>query len=91
MDVVKALAGIPETKVVLIGTYELLNLLNLSGQLSRRGIEIHFMRYGTSDEDIKAFQSILWEFQRHLPLMIEPNLVRHWEYYYVHASAVSAP
>jgi hypothetical protein len=69
----------------MIGTYELMALRNLSGQLSRRSIDIHLPRYGTSKEDIKNFQSVLWTFQKHLPLLIEPNLMKHWEYCYVHS------
>jgi hypothetical protein len=30
---------------ILIGTYELLNFRNLSGQASRRGLDLHFPRY----------------------------------------------
>jgi len=35
-----------QTKIVhvLLGTYELLALRNLSGQLSRRSLDIHFCR-----------------------------------------------
>jgi hypothetical protein len=69
----------------MIGTYELLALRNLSGQLSRRSIDIHFPRYGTSMEDIKSFQDVLWSFQKRLPLLVEPNLMKHWEYCYVHS------
>ena len=85
MDVVKALASCSPTRLVLIGTYELLNLRDLSGQLSRRRIDIHFKRYRRGDTDIKSFQSVLWNFQRHLPLMVEPALMKHWEYCYIHS------
>ncbi|MDH3674030.1 MAG: ATP-binding protein [Anaerolineae bacterium] len=83
MDVLKSLASLTQTVHVLIGTYELLNLLRLSAQLSRRSIEIHFPRYqpGTV-QDIKAFTNILWTFQQHLPLAEVPDLVGRYDYFY---------
>jgi len=84
MDLLKSLASKSQTLLVLLGTYELLNFRNLSGQLSRRSIDLHFRRYGTSTADLKAFHSVLWAFQRHLPLVVEPELMKHWEYCYAH-------
>lgn len=68
-----------------MGTYDLLPLRNLSGQLSRRSIDIHFPRYGTSTQDLQAFKNTLLTFQAHLPLLIEPALLKYWEYCYVHS------
>lgn len=85
MDVLKSLASKSQTTLVLLGTYELLNFRNLSGQLSRRSLDLHFRRYGTGVEDLKAFHSVLWAFQRHLPLAVEPELMKHWEYCYAHS------
>jgi energy-coupling factor transporter ATP-binding protein EcfA2 len=83
MDVIKSLASLTQTIHVLIGTYELLNLLRLSAQLSRRSIEIHFPRYRPDQEqDIQAFNNILWTFQRHLPLAKEADLIGHYDYFY---------
>jgi hypothetical protein len=68
---------------VLVGTYDLLGLLNLSAQLSRRSIEIHFPRYHADQpEDLKEFKKLLRTFQRFLPLIEEPNLVGHYDYFY---------
>jgi hypothetical protein len=68
---------------VLIGTYELLGLTNLSAQLSRRSVEIHCGRYcATLDKDRLAFKSVLLTFQRHLPVSEEPDLVGLWERLY---------
>src|SRR5262249_1007216 len=83
MDVLKSLANQTGSLLVLIGTYELLTLQGLSGQLSRRSVSVHFPRYGSGAEDLKAFQSVLYGFQRRLPVMEEPDLLRHWEYCYV--------
>lgn len=82
MDVIKTIASFVFSKLVLIGPYELLKFRNLSGQLSRRSLDIHFGRYRTDEESIKAFQSVILTFQRHIPLEIEPDFVDHWEYLY---------
>lgn len=83
MDTLKSLAAMTGTIHVLIGTYELLGLADLSAQLSRRSLEIHFPRYALERaEDRLAFQSVLLTFQRHLPLSEEPDLTGHCEYFY---------
>lgn len=83
LDALKSLSNQTGILIVLLGTYELLVFRNLSAQLSRRSIDIHFQRYGLdSEQDIHAFQSILLTFQHHLPLREEPNLINHWEYFY---------
>jgi AAA domain len=83
MDTLKSLAALTGTMHVLIGTYELLGLTNLSAQLSRRSVEIHFGRYlADVDRDRLAFKSVLLTFQRHLPLSEEPDLVGLWERLY---------
>ena len=83
LDCVKSLANITGTVHVLVGTYELLAFRNLSGQLSRRSVDIHFRRYrADSATDVRAFQSVLWDFQRHLPVPKEPELLTHWRYCY---------
>ncbi len=56
---------------------------NLSGQLSRRSVDIHFPRYrADSAEDRKVFVNIVHSFQRKLPLPDPPDLVSHWEFLY---------
>jgi len=68
---------------VLVGTYDLMVFRNLSAQLSRRSIDVHFSRYqATQEADVRAFKSVLWSFQRTLPLEEEPDLLRHWKYCY---------
>lgn len=83
LDSLKSLASLTGCLHVLIGTYELLPCRNLSAQLSRRSIDIHFRRYQSSDpKDVEAFQRVLFSFQRQLPLAEEPQLWRDWEYCY---------
>lgn len=83
LDTIKSLANVAGTLHVLFGTYELLAFRNLSAQLSRRVMEIHFHRYMLdSDADIQAFQNVLFSFQRHLPTEDEPDLLRYWDFCY---------
>jgi hypothetical protein len=83
MDVLKSLAALTATVHVLMGTYELVGLATLSGQLSRRSRDFHFGRYRAEDPaDQQAFRSVLFTFQRHLPLAKEPDLVGQDEYLY---------
>lgn len=83
LDAIKSLASETNTRYVLCGTYELLNFVNLSDQLSRRSGEIHFQRYLYENEsDIKTFKSILWQFQLRLPVVDMPDLVNKWGFFY---------
>jgi hypothetical protein len=83
LDALKSLSNQTGVIIVLLGTYELLAFRNLSAQLSRRSIDIHFQRYLLdTEEDIHAFQSVLMTFQHHLPLQDEPDLLARWEYFY---------
>ncbi len=78
MDNLKSLANLTGTLWVLVGTYELLNLTNLSGQLARRSLDLHFPRYWLDAKcDQQAFLNVVFTFQRHLPLAQEPDLVSH--------------
>ncbi len=83
MDALKSLASLTDTVHVLLGTYELLDLTDLSAQLSRRSIDIHFSRYqADQSDDLQIFKNVVLTFQRHLPLPQEPNLTQHHEYLY---------
>jgi AAA domain len=83
LDSLKSLANLTRCVHVLIGTYELLPCRNLSAQLSRRSIDIHFRRYQANEpKDVEAFQRVIFSFQRQMPLAEEPQLWRDWEYCY---------
>lgn len=83
LDSIKSLANMTGIPIVLIGTYELLAFRNLSAQLSRRSVDVHFRRYRAEHGDeIKAFKSVLWSFQNHLPLAEQPDLVGDWDFFY---------
>lgn len=83
MDTLKSLANMTQTVHVLVGTHELLGLMNLSAQLARRSFTLQFPRYRAENlEDLKEFKKLLRTFQRHLPLCEEPDLVSHYDYFY---------
>ena len=83
LDSIKSLASLTDTVHVLVGTYELLPFRNLSAQLSRRSIDVHFRRYrANSREDHAAFQSVVFTFQRNLPVPSEPDLLKDIDYCY---------
>jgi hypothetical protein len=83
MDTLKSLANMTGITHVLIGTYELLGFAQLSAQLDRRSLEIHFPRYHIDvPEEMLDFKRALLTFQRHLPLTGEPDLLAQAEYFY---------
>lgn len=83
LNVLKSLANRSNTVHVLCGTYELLRIRNLSGQLSRRSIDIHFPRYDVAKAtDRRTFARILHTFAEQMPLPEPPDLVKIWEYLY---------
>ncbi len=83
LDCIKSLANQAEVPIVLCGHYELLVFRNLSAQLSRRSIDIHFRRYRADEEaELQIFKNVVWSFGRHLPLEEEPDLVEQWDYLY---------
>jgi len=83
MDTLKSLANMSSTVHVLVGTYDLLGLMNLNAQLARRSVEIHFPRYHLDQpEELKEFKKLLRTFGRHLPLAKEPDLEGRYAYFY---------
>jgi energy-coupling factor transporter ATP-binding protein EcfA2 len=84
LDVIKSIANRTQTVHVLLGTYELLAFRNLSAQLSRRSIDLHFQRYrGDSAEDRRVFQSVLLTFGKQLPFADTGiDLIAIWDFLY---------
>jgi len=81
LDVIKSLANTTEILHILVGTYELQLLLNLSDQLSRRSRTFHFERYKSGQAaDVNAFQNVIWNFQQRLPFCEQMDLREHGEY-----------
>ncbi|HEY4033449.1 MAG TPA: ATP-binding protein [Ktedonobacteraceae bacterium] len=83
LDCIKSLADTTETVFVLIGTYELLPLRNLSAQLIGRSLDIHFPRYRSTPKELSHFKKVLETFQDALPFESETNvLLENWELCY---------
>jgi AAA domain len=83
LDCIKSLAENTGTIIVLIGTYQLLPLRNLSAQLIGRSLDIHFPRYRNTEKEVSQFKNVLWTFQNALPFVEETDiLLKHWEFCY---------
>ena len=83
MDALQSMATMTNTLHGLFGTYELLEFRNLSGQLSRRSIDIHFPRYQADcSSDLIEFQRVVKSFGEKMTLEKAPELEIHWEYFY---------
>jgi hypothetical protein len=83
MDALQSMASMTNILHGLFGTYELLEFRNLSGQLSRRSIDIHFPRYQADcSSDLIEFQRVLKSFGEKMTLDNPPELEIHWEYFY---------
>lgn len=82
MDFFKSLVDFTNTTIVLIGTYELLDFTELSGQLGRRSIKIHLSRY-TWDKRTErdGFKNALGSFRDVLPFLETPDF-DDYEYFY---------
>jgi hypothetical protein len=87
LDWIKSMTNVTGVLHILIGTYELLHFRNLSGQASRRGLDIHFPRYlYQNEQDRLDFQAALLALLKQVPLNIDiPELMQHWLYFYEHS------
>jgi DNA polymerase III delta prime subunit len=78
MDVAKCLAYESNTRHGFIGTYELLALRNLSGQISRRStMDVHFRRYRNEKSDRVFFGKAIRTFEAYIPVELRPELEVH--------------
>lgn len=83
-EVIKSLSQKCNVTIILIGTYDLLEILEQSAQLVRRGRVVHMARYDDYIlADKMAFKSALFTFQRHMPFKIEPDLIKHLNVFYL--------
>jgi DNA polymerase III delta prime subunit len=83
-EAIKSLSIATSATIVLIGTYDLLTILEQSAQLIRRSRVIHLPRYAWNDrDDAQAFRTALLTFQRHMPFPVEPDLIGHAKSFYL--------
>lgn len=75
MDALKSLANICGVNIILVGSYDLIKLMHLSGQVARRTAIVHFPRYLTGEElDERAFAKVVEKLASYLPLEAEVDL-----------------
>jgi hypothetical protein len=82
LDFIKSLVNTTRTTHLLLGTYELLDLITFNGQLARRSTLVYFPRYFNNRRDLANFQGILYHLQQCLPLQQEPNLIDFYKNLY---------
>lgn len=82
-EFLKSTGNMTDITYVLFGTYDLLQLCNLNGQLANRSTLIHFPRYDARlESDREIFQNILFTFQSHIPTEVKPDLENDWQFMY---------
>jgi len=78
LNTLKTLADETGVVIVLSGTQDLLEMLELNGQLARRSMECLFGRYLPHDEsDRQEFANIVATFASYVPLPDPPDLLKH--------------
>lgn len=78
LDTLKSLTNDCGTQMVLVGSYDLYQLMSLSGQLARRTHVMHFERYRQDcDKDVVAFCACVQKFQDALPHLWGQQLLKH--------------
>lgn len=83
MEQVKDLADETGVLLVLSGTYHLMKVLHVTGQLCRRQERIHFGRYrAESPSDMEEFQRVVASLDEKLPLPHPSELLGHSEFLY---------
>ncbi len=83
LDLIKSLSDRTATTFVLMGAYDSMVFRALGPQLARRCVEIHVPRYRRErPDDVREFKRVLRTFQKHLPLVQEPDFAPLWELCY---------
>lgn len=80
LNTLKSLSNQCGVQWVLQGSYDLFDLMSLSGQLARRTHVIHFSRYRCDrDADVRSFNSSLKQLAKGMPALHKLDLVRYAE------------
>jgi len=88
MDVFKSLTDMSETLFVLVGTYELMAMINLNGQQGRRSYDLPLTRYRWNNKEERAqYKEVVRRLQCDLPLHKPPDLMTNkmQKYLYEHS------
>jgi energy-coupling factor transporter ATP-binding protein EcfA2 len=82
-DTVKGLAKSTGAFVVLFGTYDLIPLLGLNGQVARRFASVHLPRYRCDEPNQwRDYQTAIRSFEGEIQLARSPDLIRNAEMLY---------
>jgi energy-coupling factor transporter ATP-binding protein EcfA2 len=81
LETLKSFASYGTVFLVLVGTYDMTNALELNGQLGRRTALFNFPRYDRAD-GFRGFLTALKGFQDRLPLTTPPSLLSQADYLY---------
>ena len=80
LDTLKSLSNEYGVQWVLLGSYDLFDLMSLSGQLARRTHVIHFSRYRLDQEaDVRYFIGCLRQLAKGMPALQTVDVVRYAE------------
>ena len=82
MDAIKSIANLTGTLHLLAGTYEILDLCDLSAELARRTYDVHLPRYGETSRHQKIFANVVRSMQVHLPVAAQSDLRPLADYLY---------
>lgn len=78
VNTLKSLSNKCRVQWILLGSYDLFELVSLSGQLARRIHTIHFGRYREDlPEDVRAFRGCLKKLAESMPSLRDVDLVRY--------------
>ena len=84
MDALKSLASLSKAFFVLFGTYELIPLLELNGQLGRRCVMVHLPRYRCDvPTEWQDYQKAIRTLEQLIVLPSPPELLRYSEFLYL--------
>jgi DNA transposition AAA+ family ATPase len=75
LDVIKSVAADTGVPHVLFGTYALLEVRNLDGQVARRSTDIHFRRYSNTGADYQSFVNVVGTLAQAMPFEKVPDLM----------------
>lgn len=82
-DTLKSLSNECNVQWILMGSYDLFELISLSGQLARRSHIIHFSRYREDGaDDVRAFRGCLKHFGQTLPALKQVDLLQYAEVFH---------
>ncbi len=78
LDTLKSLSNEYGVQWVLLGSYDLFELVSLSGQLARRTHVLHFSRYREDDEfDVAAFRTCVKKLGEWMPALRDIDLLKY--------------